>query len=39
MNKTIYLDMAATTPITKSILEAMFPYLTEIMAIHHHYTL
>lgn len=29
MNKTIYLDMAATTPITKSILEAMFPYLTE----------
>lgn len=29
MNKTIYLDNAATTPIAKPILETMLPYLTE----------
>lgn len=29
MNKTIYLDMAATTPVTKSVLGTMIPYLTE----------
>lgn len=29
MNKTIYLDMAATTLITKPVLKVMLPYLTE----------
>lgn len=30
MNKTIYLDNAATTPVAKAVVEAMLPYYTEM---------